>query len=598
MNADYRQFLNSIVRAHTRVNSRTGNTEQVAEYERNTAYHGTSSANGDSIAKTGIEARTSPNGNGVWASPKKHEAIMWGLQTWAREKFPNQEITEKQLKEHGDDRIAVVHVDKSAFPAEHQNEETLISQTSIPKEKLKKVEYYTVRDAHALDKQASKLEDAEADNRNGIHAKIPKLKYPKPVDEKMVNSNPGHLGRPGQRGGSSPKVELRHYSQAHRDVIDPKFHGTGLAGAEKARKQAYPKLWVDRSYWYLPRTSKEAGVGDALHKTTVPVKSLYDYDRDPEDFYSKAVEQNKGKYAPLDDQAHQNVAEGLIKQAGYTGYTGRIGSGKAAALFYPVKGGQVMKNSIDNNDESCYGSDMKITNTWSDAARQASAEVRKSQAQSNPSNSLSNFGGGLKQNLRQPGWAVITPTQESLGAHDSPENQKQHAKFLKELEARGIEYQPVHGYYKGVDQGKNYLIKADHDTAMELGKKYKQESVLTHNGLVYSDGSGVHASKHEDSKFGKDAEAQDFYSKLPSGESFSMGLDFDKKVPVPARDNDTAKYSKIIQAIREQGRNFSGKGRESSGLRLGKWKLKDGDLVSKELKKHGRDSNRVVGAGE
>ena len=83
MDANYQQLVNSVVRAHTRVNPHTGQEEQVAQYERNTAYHGTSGENGDSIAKSGIEARQSPNGTGVWTSVKKHEAIMWGLQTWA-----------------------------------------------------------------------------------------------------------------------------------------------------------------------------------------------------------------------------------------------------------------------------------------------------------------------------------------------------------------------------------------------------------------------------------------------------------------------------------------------------------------------------------
>jgi hypothetical protein len=371
------------------------------------------------------------------------------------------------------------------------------------------------------------------------------------VDEKLPNSNPGHAGRPGLRGGSSPRLELRHYGHHAHDVIDPSKHGTGLAGAESARKSAYPELWVDRSYWYLPRTSKEAGVGDVLHKATVPVSALYDTMKDPAGFGAKAWAKIRGgdKYGYADDKAQKSMVEQMIKKSGYLGYTGPIGSGKAAALFYPVKNGEKVKNSFDKSGAA--GNDLSMMlNTWSDAARQASAEVRKSQAVATPQNSLSGFGKGLKQNLRQPGWAVVTPTQEALGAHDSPANQKQHAKFLKDLDARGIEYQPVHGYYKGVDQGKNYLIKADRDTALELGKKYKQESVLTHNGLEYSDGSGTHAAKHEESKFGKDAENQEFYSKMPTGEAFSMGLDFSSKVPAPSQTKETGKYAKIIKEIR------------------------------------------------
>ena len=338
------------------------------------------------------------------------------------------------------------------------------------------------------------------------------------MDENLVNSNPGHAGRPGQRGGSAARVELRHYSQSHHEVIDPAFHGTGLSSEESKRKSAYPKLWVDRSCWYLPRVSKEGGVGDVLHKVTVPVKSLYDFEKDEQGFRAKARKYVEDDFGP-DKNAIASRAEQLIKLAGYAGYTGNLHGGKAAALFYKVKDGERMKNSIDKQDGLEYDSSI-ILNTWSDAARQASAEVRKSQAVAAPQNSLSGFGHFLKQNLQQPGWAVVTPTQESQGAHDSPANQKAHKDFLKELTKRGIEYQPVHGYYKGVDQGTNYLLKADRDTAVELGKKYGQESVLTHRGLVYSDGSGVNESKHGESKFGKQAEQQDFYSKLPTGEAF------------------------------------------------------------------------------
>ena len=365
----YCKLINSTVRAYTRVNPHTGQAVQVGQYDNNRepAYHGTTESAAKSIQQTGLEARKSPNGVGVWAAAKKEEAFSYAIDSWARATFPGQEdVSQADIKKHGDDLIAVIHVDKSAFPPEHQGEDTLISTSTIPKDKVRKVEYYKVKDAVKLNELAGKIEDAEADKAYGEKVKVPKLVFPKPVksdeislhgssgDKGVVkNSNPGHAGRPGQRGGSTARLELRHYGHHAHDVIDPSKHGTGLAGAESARKKAYPKLWVDRSYWYLPRTSKEAGVGDVLHKATVPVKSLYDYDKDDKDFYGQAVNQNKWKYAPLDDQAHQNVAEGLIKKAGYLGCTGRIGSGKAAALFYPVKTGEdvnwKMKNSTIMN---------------------------------------------------------------------------------------------------------------------------------------------------------------------------------------------------------------------------------------------------------
>ena len=154
--------------------------------------------------------------------------------------------------------------------------------------------------------------------------------------------------------------------------------------------------------------------------------------------------------------------------------------------------------------------------------------------------SLDDFDKDLKGSLKSSGWAVVTGTRESQGKHDSPENVANNLRLENELKAKNIPYQVVHGFYKGEDQGKNYLIQSDEPTAQEIGNRYGQESVLTHNGLVYSKDGSLQPAKHEENKFGAAAKKQEFYSQLPSGKAFSMGIDFSAKITKEDREKHAA----------------------------------------------------------
>ena len=139
----------------------------------------------------------------------------------------------------------------------------------------------------------------------------------------------------------------------------------------------------------------------------------------------------------------------------------------------------------------------------------------------------------LRNQVKLPGWAILTATRESQGAHDSDANKVANLALLQELDDNGIEYLTVEGVYKGADQGINYAIFVDERWAKQLGAKYGQESVLTNRGLVYTDGTNrIVPARHGSSVFGTDAKNEDFYSLvLPKGGGFrvpfSMGLDFD-----------------------------------------------------------------------
>ncbi|HEY9759977.1 MAG TPA: hypothetical protein V6C97_32765 [Oculatellaceae cyanobacterium] len=94
-----------------------------------------------------------------------------------------------------------------------------------------------------------------------------------------------------------------------------------------------------------------------------------------------------------------------------------------------------------------------------------------------------------------------------------------------ELRGRNISFEVVLGAYKGVDQGVSFLILDESRSACELGKKYKQESILTSIGLVYTDGTH-RITPARSVLVGSEALAQDFFSTLLDGRSFSVGLDF------------------------------------------------------------------------
>lgn len=136
-------------------------------------------------------------------------------------------------------------------------------------------------------------------------------------------------------------MKLEHYSHhAGLDVIDPKFHGTGVRGEESKRK--LEPHWQDRSYHYLAGTQPESTVGAMPHKyqSEVPDENIYDYQRDPKNLKQRSM------WGPSLDR---NLYEKNIKEAGYHGYINRgaPGMGTVVALFHPVKAQSVMKKSED-----------------------------------------------------------------------------------------------------------------------------------------------------------------------------------------------------------------------------------------------------------
>lgn len=137
----------------------------------------------------------------------------------------------------------------------------------------------------------------------------------------------------------------------------------------------------------------------------------------------------------------------------------------------------------------------------------------------------------IAEALQEPGWAIITATQEVKGAGTDPVNLRANEQLRNYLEDNNLNFETVSGKYKGVEQGENFLVTdITPERALEIGKKFEQESVLTPEGLLYQDGT-VNPTRPGELVVGKEAAKRDFVSQIEGGPEFSVGIDFSKRVP-------------------------------------------------------------------
>lgn len=131
-------------------------------------------------------------------------------------------------------------------------------------------------------------------------------------------------------------------------------------------------------------------------------------------------------------------------------------------------------------------------------------------------------------------WSIITGTVEADGKYDNDVNVSNNARLYRELVSEfGAEnVVETQGVYLKKDQGPSYFISGiTENRAMQIGKNFNQEGVLTRRGNIFTDGSGMNpASKKV--FVGKKALAQDGSSTTPDGVTFSLDIDFKTKVPL------------------------------------------------------------------
>lgn len=348
-------------------------------------------------------------------------------------------------------------------------------------------------------------------------------------------------------GGTMPRttadgnITLRHYANEAREELDPERMGSGpLVGVERARltgPDATPRTYfgVDSGEDFVQpsvglkeytsvspeevaaaksigltkaqlqaelerRWFREAqsggyvneGLGSISHEVTVSRNDLYNM-----------VEDKLGLRQQLSPDLSPNERltqyEGLVKNAGFRGaYFPRGELGQTAILFNKEKPSRVMNER--------YGVPANEVATPAD------------------------FDAPTADTFKKAGWAVVTATREADGPFSSEANIKANNKMRQQLRRDGVQYKEVSGAYKGTPQGSNFLVFAPEDYAIKLGKQYKQESVLTRDGLVYTDGSDS-LTPGRGTVVGDQARDADFFSTLPDGTSFTMDLDFDATGP-------------------------------------------------------------------
>lgn len=138
----------------------------------------------------------------------------------------------------------------------------------------------------------------------------------------------------GRRELNSPPVQadgtirLHHWSrQDGLTELDPQYHGTGIAGMEWVRKERYPELWIDRTYFGIAPGQpggyvKEYSLGPYEYTVDVPSTLLYDVMGDPDNLKSLADWRviDGGYMFGGDPVVYISAYEQVIAEHGYSGY--------------------------------------------------------------------------------------------------------------------------------------------------------------------------------------------------------------------------------------------------------------------------------------
>lgn len=140
--------------------------------------------------------------------------------------------------------------------------------------------------------------------------------------------------------------------------------------------------------------------------------------------------------------------------------------------------------------------------------------------------------------LNRGGWAIITAENPGGKTAAPEENAAQQALLKAELDKAGYTYEQIEGKY--APDGEEQTTPLEHpflvygvDTAraLELGRLFGQDSVLTKEGLVYHDGTVEPAKRVIEHK----TEPANYWSRVPStGAMFTADIDSGNRVPLGA----------------------------------------------------------------
>ena len=138
--------------------------------------------------------------------------------------------------------------------------------------------------------------------------------------------------------------------------------------------------------------------------------------------------------------------------------------------------------------------------------------------------------GSVKEVLGRQEWAILTPENPNAQALTPEANAARMAQMKAMLDAESIQYEEIQNQYGGTPEHSLILYGVPESYAMDIGRRFGQESVLTPRGLVYQDATynpAVGVTEHE-------APPGDFFSVVPrTGAAFTVDINFDERLPMP-----------------------------------------------------------------
>lgn len=142
-------------------------------------------------------------------------------------------------------------------------------------------------------------------------------------------------GSGGVEGDAEGVVRFTHWSGVKGlQQLDPERWGEGGAGAERARREADPANWVNRTSVAIAQGGyvRESQLGQERYTGTLPAALLYDFGKDPMGLKAQALAARDAAEPGTINAA--NLYEKLIKDAGFQGYLiDHPQLGKVANLF-------------------------------------------------------------------------------------------------------------------------------------------------------------------------------------------------------------------------------------------------------------------------
>jgi hypothetical protein len=133
-------------------------------------------------------------------------------------------------------------------------------------------------------------------------------------------------------------IPFVHYSQAPNiSTLDPNMYGRGIKGAEAARLKDAPDI-KPRSYFYTQAGGRQPEQGLGPHKYQGIAEDIYPLHDDPAGYSAIAKQKAIDPYMMqfgrevVDQKAHLNELERLIKGAGYKGYA----NDDVGLVFHPT----------------------------------------------------------------------------------------------------------------------------------------------------------------------------------------------------------------------------------------------------------------------